>query len=183
MKKKIPDQYTSLASKPTHLYTIFTEMVAHYCHFSSENSPSPYQHRNNGSLLYLEQFQNHPIGIPKMAKMHLKTFEHPRKSFFREYPPGPTTFAYNKVKILIWIQKRCAISRLAGALLSRNWFEDVREDVTSRQMTQRHNYVLITVHSSFLPNVIRRVLYHFLRNREEVMKNLGVGGHRFLYEK
>ena len=93
-KKKIPDQYTSLASKPTHLYTIFTEMVAHYCHFSSENSPSPYQHRNNGSLLYLEQFQNHPIGIPKMAKMHLKTFEHPRKSFFREYPPGPTTYTW-----------------------------------------------------------------------------------------
>ena len=37
---------------------------------------------------YLEQFQNHPIGIPKLMKMHLKTFEHPRTPCFRENPRG-----------------------------------------------------------------------------------------------
>ena len=37
----------------------------------------------------MEQFQNHPIGIPKLMKMHLKTFEHPRTPCFREYSPPP----------------------------------------------------------------------------------------------
>ena len=36
------------------------------------------------SSIYLEQFQNHPIGIPNLMKMHLKTFEHPRTPCFRE---------------------------------------------------------------------------------------------------
>ena len=75
-------------TKPTHLYTIFTEMMTHYYHFHQQNSPSTYHHRNKGSLIYLEQFQNHPIGIPELMKMHLKTFEHPRTPCFREYPPG-----------------------------------------------------------------------------------------------
>ena len=35
----------------------------------------------------MEQFQNHPIGIPKLMEMHLKTFEHPRTPCFREYSP------------------------------------------------------------------------------------------------
>ena len=74
-------------TKPTHLYTIFTEMMTHYYHFHQQNSPSSYHHRNKGSLIYLEQFQNHPIGIPKLMKMHLKTFEHPHTPCFREYPP------------------------------------------------------------------------------------------------
>ena len=75
-------------AKPTHLYTIFTQMMTHYYHFHQQNSPSLYHHRNKGSLIYLEQFQNRPIGIPKLMKMHLKTFEHPCTPCFREYPPG-----------------------------------------------------------------------------------------------
>ena len=62
-------------------------MMTHYYHFHQQNSPSSYHHRNKGSLIYLEQFQNHPIGIPKLMKMRLKTFEHPRTPCFREYPP------------------------------------------------------------------------------------------------
>ena len=58
-QKKTPDHYTSSMTKPTHLYTIFTEMMTHYYHFHQQNSPSSYHHRNKGSLIYLEQLQNH----------------------------------------------------------------------------------------------------------------------------
>ena len=106
-KKKIPDHFynrpTSLVTKPTHLYTIFTEMMTH--HFHQQNSPSSYHHRNKGSLIYLKQFQNHPIGIPKLMKMHLKTFEHPRTPFFRETPPGATVGTWNMEKKLIGISR------------------------------------------------------------------------------
>ena len=87
-KKNTRSLYLTCMTKPTHLYTIFTEMMTHYYHFHQQNSPSSYHHRNKGSLIYLEQFQNHPIGIPKLMKMHLKTFEHPRTPCFREHPPG-----------------------------------------------------------------------------------------------
>ena len=60
--------------------------MTHYYHFYQQNSPSSYHHRNKGSLVYLEQFQNHPIGIPKLMKMHLKTFEHLRTPCFMENP-------------------------------------------------------------------------------------------------
>ena len=59
-------------------------MMTHYYHFHQQNSPSSYHHRNmrnEGSLIYLEQFQNYPIGIPKMMKMHLWV---PRTPCFRE---------------------------------------------------------------------------------------------------
>ena len=85
-KKNTRSLYLTCMTKPTHLYTIFAEMMTHYYHFHQQNSPSSYHHRNKGSLIYLEQFQNHPIGIPKLMKMHLKTFEHPRTPCFREYP-------------------------------------------------------------------------------------------------
>ena len=79
-------------TKPTHHYTIFTEMMTRI-------PPNQYAQKlktahlhtiteiTEGSLIYLEQFQNRPIGIPKLMKMHLKTFEHPRTSCFRENPP------------------------------------------------------------------------------------------------
>ena len=88
-KKNTRSLYLTCMTKPTHLYTIFTEMMTHYYHFHQQNSPSSYHHRNKGSLIYLEQFQNHPIGIPKLMKMHLKTSEHPRTPCFRENPPPP----------------------------------------------------------------------------------------------
>ena len=88
-KKNTRSLHLTCMTKPTHLYTIFTEMMAHYYHFHQQNSPLSYHHRNKGSLIYLEQFQNHPIGIPKLMKMHLKTFEHPRTPCFRECPPPP----------------------------------------------------------------------------------------------
>ena len=88
-KKKTRSLYLTCITKPTHLYTIFTEMMTHYYHFHEQNSPLSYHHKNKGSLTYLEQFQNHPIRIPKLMKMHLKTFEHPRTPCFREYPPPP----------------------------------------------------------------------------------------------
>ena len=89
-RKNTRSLYLTCMTKPTQLYTIFTEMMTHYYHFHQQNSPSSYHHRNKGSLIYLEllQFQNHPIGIPKLMKMHFKTFEHPRTPCFREYPPG-----------------------------------------------------------------------------------------------
>ena len=87
-KKNTRSLYLTCMTKPTNLYTIFTEMMTHYYHFHQQNSPSSYHHRNKGSLIYLEQFQNHPIGIPKLMKMHLKIFEHPRTPCFRESPPG-----------------------------------------------------------------------------------------------
>ena len=84
-KKNTWSLYLTCLTKPTHLYTIFTEVMTHYYHFHQQNSPSSYHHK--GSLIYLEQFQNHPIGIPELMKMYLKTFEHPRTPCFREYPP------------------------------------------------------------------------------------------------
>ena len=89
-KKNTRSLYLTCMTKPTHFYTIFTEMMTHYYHFHQQNSPSSYHHRNKGSLIYLEQFQNHPIGIPNLMKMHLKKFEHPRTPCFRMYPPGAT---------------------------------------------------------------------------------------------
>ena len=89
LKKKKNTRSLYLKYEPTHLYTIFTEMMTHYYHFHQQNSPSSYHHRNKGSLIYLKQFQNHPIGIPKLMKMHLKNFEHPRTPYFRENPPPP----------------------------------------------------------------------------------------------
>ena len=86
-KKNTRSLYLTCMTKPTHLYTIFTAMMTHYYHFHQQNSPSSYHHRNKGSF-YLEQFQNHPIGVPKLMKMHLKIFEHSRTPCFREYPPG-----------------------------------------------------------------------------------------------
>ena len=86
-KKTTRSLYLTCMTKPTHLYIIFTEMMTHYYYFHQQNSPSSYHHRNKGSLIYLEQFQNHPIGIPKLMKMHLKTFEHPRTPCFKEYLP------------------------------------------------------------------------------------------------
>ena len=86
-QKNTRSLYLTCMTKPTHLYTIFTEMMTHYYHFHQQNSPSSYHHRNKGSLIYLEQFQNHPIGIPKLRKMHLKTFEHSRTPCFRSIPP------------------------------------------------------------------------------------------------
>ena len=47
-KKKTSDHYTSLVTKPTHLYTIFTEMMTHYYHFHQKNRPLSYHHRNKG---------------------------------------------------------------------------------------------------------------------------------------
>ena len=88
-QKNTRSVYLTCMTKPTHLYTIFIEMMTHYYHFHQQNSPSSYHHRNKGSLIYLEQFQNHPIGIPKLMKMYLKTFEHPRTPCFRENPPPP----------------------------------------------------------------------------------------------
>ena len=91
--------YLTCMTKPTHLYTIFAEMMTHYYHFHQQNSISSYHHRNKGSLIYLEQFQNHPIGIPKLMKMHLKTFKHSRTPCFREYPPGD-----NVIKFYLFIR-------------------------------------------------------------------------------
>ena len=78
-------------TNPTHLYTIFTEMMTHYYHFRQQNSPSSYHHRNKGSLIYLEQFQNHPIGIPKLMKMHLKALSMPVHHVLGSIPPGVQT--------------------------------------------------------------------------------------------
>ena len=76
-------------------------MMTHYYHFHQQNSPSSYHHRNKGSLIYLEQFQNHLIGIPKLMKMHLKTFEHPRTPCFREYlPPPPGIWGPDQVRVV-----------------------------------------------------------------------------------
>ena len=101
-KKTTRSLYLTCMTKPTHLYTIFTEMMTHY-HFHQQNRPSSYHHRNKGSLIYLEQFQNHPIGIPKLMKMHLKTSEHPRTSCFREYPPWPYTHGHYAVQLRIQV--------------------------------------------------------------------------------
>ena len=67
-------------------------MMTHYCHFHQQNSASSYHHRNK------EQFQNHLIGIPKLMKMHLKTFEHPRTPCFRENPP-PRDFMLDIIRV------------------------------------------------------------------------------------
>ena len=49
-KKNTRSLYLTCMNKPTHLYTIFTEMMTHYYHFHQQNSPSSYHHRNKGSL-------------------------------------------------------------------------------------------------------------------------------------
>ena len=93
LQKNTQSLYLTCMTKPTHLCTFFTEMTHH--HFHQQNSPLLYHHRNKGSLIYLEQFQNHPIGITILMKMHLKTFEHPRTPCFREYPPGYSDVSYS----------------------------------------------------------------------------------------
>ena len=129
--RSLSPDYTSLVAKPIHLYTIFTEMMTHYYHFHQQNSSSSYHHRNKGSLIYLEQFQNQPIGIPKLMKMHLKTFKHPRTPCFRENPPRYYTRLCLKAKHMT-----CLKSVTAGRLGTKHfrftmWFVYIRNKNTT----------------------------------------------------
>ena len=87
-QKNTRSLYLTCMTKLTHLYTIFTEMMTHYHHFHQQNSPSSFHHRNKGSLIYLEQFQNHPIWNTKIDENAPQKLWASSTPCFREYPPG-----------------------------------------------------------------------------------------------
>ena len=86
-KKNTRSLYLTCMTNPTHLYTIFTEMMTHYYHFHEQNSPSSYHHKNKGSLIYLEQFQNHPIRIQNWWKCTSKPLSIPVHHVLGSIPP------------------------------------------------------------------------------------------------
>ena len=89
-KKNTRSLYLTCMTKPTHLYTIFTEMMTHYYHFHQQNSPSSYHHRNKGSLINTwNNFKTTPLLVyQNWWKCTSKPLSIPVHHVLGSIPPG-----------------------------------------------------------------------------------------------